>query len=357
MRDLAITLLPTLSRLRYLIQAAMLVLMVWGSVVFGHYAADKISTTLPALSCAYDTQNGAYCILIPLQHQMDHRIGMALVKSQQITREVIFPTLIALASFLAFYFVLGKAFCAWVCPLGTIQEWINKLGRRFGRPQHQLSAQTGRRARPVKWLVLLGLVFLIPVLAGAGAAPNSLGNPYCDVCPSRIVTTLLTANTDELALKTQSSTSMALSGFADILTGFILVAALAMRQPFCRICPMLAMNAIFRHTSLTRLVKAKNEKCEKCGICTKACPMDIPEIHHESGRKAFTEDCTLCGRCAEYCPDDGIIRIKFGPWSVFSSRREYYKKRLKMETPEGSIKPVKFIPRTKKAASGVGDVG
>ena len=85
--------------------------------------------------------------------------------------------------------------------------------------------------------------------------------------------------------------------------------------------------------------------------------MDIPEIHHESGRKAFTEDCTLCGRCAEYCPDDGIIRIKFGPWSVFSSRREYYKKRLKMEAPEGSIKPVKFIPRTKKAASGVGDAG
>ena len=92
--------------------------------------------------------------------------------------------------------------------------------------------------------MLLSLVFLIPVLAGAGAVPNSLGNPYCDVCPSRIVTTLLTANTDELALKTQSSTSMALSGFADILTGFILVAALAMRQPFCRICPMLAMNAV-----------------------------------------------------------------------------------------------------------------
>jgi formate hydrogenlyase subunit 6/NADH:ubiquinone oxidoreductase subunit I len=353
MRNAIAALVPTLSRFRYLVQVVMLFLSVWGSVVVGHYTAEKISTTLPALSCAYAKQHGSYCVLIPLQHQMHHRVGEALVKAQQITRDVIFPTLIALATFLAFYFVLGKAFCAWVCPLGTVQEWINKLGRRLGRPQHQLESGTGRRARPIKWVILLALVFLVPILAGAGVAPHSLGNPYCDVCPSRIVTTLLSANTEELALKTQDGVSMALSGFADILVGFMLIAALAMRQPFCRICPMLAMNAIFRHVSLTRLVKGKNEKCEKCGICTKACPMDIPEIHHEAGRKAFNEDCTLCGRCAEYCPDDGVIRIQFGPWALFSSSREYYKKRLKMETPEGIWKPVKFV----RKAGATGNAG
>ncbi len=338
---------PTLSRFRLWVQLVMFFLTVWGSVVVGHYAADKISTSLPALSCAYDKQHGSYCVLIPLQHQMHHRVGEALVKAQQITLQVVMPAMIAMGGFLAFYFVLGKAFCAWVCPLGTLQELINKLGRRFDRPQHQLTAVSARRARPVKWLILLGLVFLVPILAGAGVAPHSAGNPYCDICPSRIVTTLLSANVDELALKTQDPVSMGLSAFADVLVGFMLVAGLAMRQPFCRICPMLAMNAVFRHTSLTRLVKIENEKCDKCGICTKACPMDIPEIHHESGRKAFNEDCTLCGRCAEYCPDDGIIKIKFGPWAVFSSSRDYYKKRLKMETPEGMPKPIKFVTRAK----------
>lgn len=342
----AISLVPTLSRFRTLIQIVTLFLTVWGSVVVGHYMANKISTALPALSCAYDKQNGGFCILVPLQHQMHHRIGESLVKAQKIAQEVLLPTLISMGTFLAFFFVLGKAFCGWVCPLGTVQEWINKLGRRLGRPQHQLEEKTTHRVRPIKWLLLLGLVFLIPILAGGGVVNHSLGNPYCDICPSRIVTTLLTADTEELALKTQDGFSMALSGIADILTGFVLVAALAMRQPFCRICPMLAMNAMFRHASLTRLVKVKSDKCEKCGICTKACPMDIAEIHHESGRKAFNEDCTLCGRCAEFCPDDGVIRIKFGPWTVFSSGREYYKKRLKMETPEGNPKPIKFARKS-----------
>lgn len=74
--------------------------------------------------------------------------------------------------------------------------------------------------------------------------------------------------------------------------------------------------------------------------------MDIPEIARESGRRAFNEDCTLCGRCAEYCPQDGVIRLKWGPFALFSSRRDYYKDRLKAELPDGTVKPVKLAKRT-----------
>jgi formate hydrogenlyase subunit 6/NADH:ubiquinone oxidoreductase subunit I len=64
--------------------------------------------------------------------------------------------------------------------------------------------------------------------------------------------------------------------------------------------------------------------------------MDIPEIWKEHGPKAFNEDCTLCGRCAEYCPQDSVISIKTGPVTVFKSSRDYYKKRVKQEKPDGS---------------------
>jgi ferredoxin len=73
--------------------------------------------------------------------------------------------------------------------------------------------------------------------------------------------------------------------------------------------------------------------------------MDIPEIWHESGNKAFSEDCTLCGRCAEYCPDDGIIQLKFGPASLFASSRAYYKARVKEESPQGGSKVVRWFSR------------
>ena len=350
MRDLALRLLPTLTRFRIVVQLLTFLLSVYGALLVGHYAAEKISTALPALSCAYDNLNGGYCVLVPLQHQMDHRVGAALARAQQVTAQILVPLFVTLTTFLLFFFILGKAFCAWVCPLGTVQEWLYRLGRRLGFASRSVPAGAVGRLRPVKWLVLIGLVFALPLLVGLGYAPHSAGNPYCDICPSRIVTTLLTGNTEELALKVGDGVGLALGIVGNLLAGFVSAAALAVRQPFCRICPMLAMNAVFRHASLLRLVKSENRKCDKCGICTRACPMDIPEIHHRHGRKAFNEDCTLCGRCAEFCPDDGVIRLKLGPLALFSSSREYYKKRLKTETPEGETKPVRLHRR--EAAGG-----
>lgn len=344
----------SLGRVRLSVQLLMLLLTVWGANLVGYYAAEKISTALPALSCAYDTQNGGYCALVPLQHQLDHQVGAALARAQQVALQTFLPLLIILGSFLLAYLLLGKAFCAWVCPLGTVQEWLYRLGRKLGLARRTVAPTRLRWLRPVKWLVLLGLVFALPLAAGLGVAPHSAGNPYCDVCPSRIVTTLLTGQTDELALKVGGDTlGLTLSLMGNTVAGFVLLASLAVRQPFCRVCPMLAMNALARHVSLLRLDKREHSKCAQCGICSRACPMDIPEIHHQHGRRAFTEDCTLCGRCAEYCPDDQIIRVRVGSLAAFSSSRDYYKRQVKRETPDGERKVIR-IARAKPADSGHG---
>ena len=338
-------LFPTLARVRFVVQLLMLLLLVYGSAIVGHYAAEKISGELPALSCAYDQQNAGYCILIPTQHQIHHRIGQGIVMAQKVTFGVFVPLIMTVLTFFAFFFVLGKMFCGWVCPLGTLQEWIGKIGRRFGiglRRFEKGDLGDVKRVRPVKWVLLLGLVFLLPLLAGLGVAPHSLGNPYCDICPSRIATTLLTGNTEQLAVSTDDNIGFTLNAIADLLIGFTLVGALAVRQPFCRICPLLSFNALFQRLSPMRLVKTKHAACDKCSICTESCPMDIKEISEQSGRKAYHEDCTLCGRCAEYCPQDGVITLKWGPFKLFSSSREYYKNKVKRELPDGTVKPVKI---------------
>lgn len=350
------TLFPTLARVRFAVQAAMLFLTVYGSVIVGTYLADKISNALPALSCAYDQMNGGYCVLVPTQHIIHHRIGEALIRAQQLTFAIVLPLIMTFLSFFAFFFVLGKAFCGWVCPLGTLQEWLGKLGRRLGVGLRRIKpGDLGdvKRIRPVKWLLLLGLVFLLPLLTGLGVTPHSLGNPFCDICPSRVATTLLTGNTEQLALHLSDAVSFSLGAIANALIGFTLVGALALRQPFCRICPLLAFNALFQRLSPMRLVKPTREKCGTCHICTEACPMDIPEISQQAGRKAYNEDCTLCGRCAEYCPQDNVIQLKWGPFALFSSRREYYKKRVKGELPDGTIKPVKIVKSVSTAAADV----
>ncbi|MGB4967499.1 MAG: 4Fe-4S binding protein, partial [Candidatus Saccharimonadales bacterium] len=156
----------SLSRLRLGVQLLMLALTVWGGALVGHYAAEKISNALPSLSCAYDQSNGAYCVLIPLQHQMHHRVGELIQQTGKFTLSLLLPLVFTVAAFYAFYFFIGKAFCGWICPLGTVQEGLYRLGRLLRRPFRHLSERAARRLRPLKWLVLLVLVLGLPLAAG-----------------------------------------------------------------------------------------------------------------------------------------------------------------------------------------------
>ncbi len=342
-------LFPTLGRARFTVQILMLFVTVYGGALLGSYTVDRISQSLPALSCAYDKMTGDHCILIVNQHLLHHRVGEALVKAKQVTFKVFIPVVISVGVFFMFFFFLNKMFCGWVCPMGTVQELLFRIGRRVGRPLNRFTPANVGRVRPVKWLMLLVLVLGVPLLAGMGVTPNEAGDPFCQVCPSRLATTLLTADTEQIAVRTSTTVNFALGALGNAMFGFIIIAALAARQPFCRICPLLSWNALFQKLSPMRLVKKDaHEKCAKCGVCEKACPMDIHEIGAEFGKKAFHEDCTLCGRCVEYCPDDDVIQIKFFGFRLFGSSREYYKNRVKLESPEGMPKK-RTIPILAKA--------
>lgn len=341
---------PTLGRFRLGVQLFMLWLMVYGSSVVGYYAAEKLSGALPALSCAYDKKGAAYCVLIPTQHILHHRIGEAIARGQEVALGMFLPLIFTIVSFFVFFVLLNKMFCGWICPLGTVQELINKLGRLFKLNMRSLSEQGTAKIRPVKWMILLVLVLALPLAAGLGVTPHVTGDAFCQVCPSRLATTLLTGDAEQVAIKTGGWLDFAFGAVANTLFGFVLIGALAVKQPFCRICPLLAFNAFFQRLSPMRLVKKQHDRCEKCGICHKACPMDIHEIWQEHGKKAFHEDCTLCGRCAEFCPDDGVISIRFGPLPLFKSARNYYKKRVKQESPQGEYKTIQWHSRKGKKA-------
>ncbi|MDJ0808123.1 MAG: 4Fe-4S binding protein [Gammaproteobacteria bacterium] len=320
--------LKNLSVIRKLVQIATFSFFVYGGLVTGYYLEDKISRSLPALSCAYDHQGSDYCTLIPIQHQMHHRLGTALADGGNLLMGVM-PTLITLGIFLVLFMLLSKAFCGWICPLGTFQEFMHMLGQKLGLQRREsLEHTTVKKVRPVKWFVLVLLVFGFPVLAGMGMVNHDLGNPFCNICPSRILTTLAVGDTTQLHVDTASTTTIVLSLLAVFLFGLMTALALTLRQPFCRVCPMLALHAVFRKLGLLRLVKNATPRCEKCGICADACPMDIKEIHTDMQRHNVTfEDCTLCGRCVEFCPDKDVLQLKYTKFPVFSADPQYFKAR------------------------------
>ncbi|WP_428605194.1 4Fe-4S binding protein [Sedimenticola sp.] len=325
--------LKNLSLLRKLVQLSAFLLLVYGSGLGAYYLADKISGALPALSCAYDLNGSDICTLIPFQHQMDHRLGPVISEGGDVLKALL-PTLITLGTFLVFFVVLNKAFCGWICPLGTFQELIKLIGQKLGLQRiESVDPRLVQKMRPVKWAVLGLLVFGFPLLTGLGYLNHDLGDPFCKICPSRILTTLANGDASELVVDTASTTTIIFSLIADFLFGLMLALALTVRQPFCRICPMLALHAVFRKVGLLRLVKQASPRCGKCGLCAKACPMDIKEIHTEMVKQDVTfEDCTLCGRCVEFCPDKDVLKLKYATFPLFSADPRYFKVRKKAQT-------------------------
>ena len=322
----------TLTWFRRVVQLFSFVVLVYGSLFLTtFYTEDKFTQALPALSCAYDKQSADFCALIPLQHQMDHRVA-GLFTGDIDAMQALLPTAITLGTFLILIVILNKAFCGWMCPLGFFQEMVHALGDKLGIKRfYTLEGGTLKKVRPVKWLMLALLVFIFPLLTGLGFLGHELGSPFCSICPSRILTTLAVGDSSQVYVDNSTTGYMILSIIADLLFGLMVAMALTIKQPFCRICPMLALQSVFKKVGLLRLVKNGSERCEGCGHCAKVCPMDIIEIqeHHDQPTNITYADCTLCGQCVEFCPDDNVMQLSYAGVPLFSSSKEYFKKRTK----------------------------
>jgi len=56
----------------------------------------------------------------------------------------------------------GPVFCGWVCPLGTFQEWIAKIGKKIfkKRYNHFIPSKIDNILRYLRYLVLIWVVFM-----------------------------------------------------------------------------------------------------------------------------------------------------------------------------------------------------
>ena len=262
--------LLTLTALRRVVQLTAFFFFVYGAVVFStFYTDDKLTQALPALSCAYDQSGGDYCALIPLQHQMDHRVSTIFTQHAGML-EALIGTLITVATVAVLVLLLNKAFCGWLCPLGFFQETVGMIGTKLGFKQlGSLSPESVRKIRPIKWLIFLFLVLVFALLTGIGLLGHEWGAPYCSICPSRIMTTVMTGDMSQVYLSQANTGYFILSMIADLLFGLMIALALFVRQPFCRICPILPMQTLFKKIGLLRLVKNGSSSCTSCGNCVK----------------------------------------------------------------------------------------
>ena len=110
-----------------------------------------------------------------------------------------------------------------------------------------------------------------------------------------------------------------------LFVGLVLAASFKVRRFWCRFCPtgisIAAANRFkrFKWMPLLRLSK-KGEKCTKCGICKRVCPVQVTEVYEMKTGAMDTSMCMLCLRCVEMCPEKDCLSLGIAGQRICSSR-------------------------------------
>ncbi|MDR3090263.1 MAG: 4Fe-4S binding protein [Desulfobulbaceae bacterium] len=299
-----------ISSCRRAVQHLAFILFTYGGRFGLHFG-----NALPCFSCPYVTGCGGHCYLMALQSnwwglQMPLATMMSGLGLQALLLFALFALLVAL---------LGKSWCGWLCPFGLLQDWLTMLRQRLGVPEAQISQAMRDRLRSIKYLLLVYMLALPPLIASAGLH-SDFSLPFCQICPAKPLMPLFTFETAHLAINSANAITQTFSILSVAIAALMLVGMFFKERFFCLFCPMLAIIHIFQKIIPLRL-KKNPALCLACGNCARACPMTIRRVH-EDRADVQDEDCLLCLNCLESCPSDTTLRLDlFGKTLVSSKRR------------------------------------
>jgi polyferredoxin len=235
--------------------------------------------------------------------------------------------LVAFLTFALWFVFLNKAWCGYACPLGTIQDWITSIRTKLGVRYSRYSEEQFKKLKVIKY-VLLALTVLIPLGIGGALLPHSIGTPFCDICPGRMIIPLFSGDTSQLTIDFSTQSSMILTALGMLITGLFFVGAFVKKRFFCFFCPMSALLYLFSKPAMLNL-KKDGDKCTRCGDCYRVCDMEIKEIADDVEQtRIMQDDCIMCLKCVAACPEEGVLKATFVGLPVFESTEEGFIKRM-----------------------------
>ncbi|MDD5405578.1 MAG: 4Fe-4S binding protein [Sulfurovaceae bacterium] len=312
-----------LTRFRFWFQ-----IIAFALIVYGGYVSLDLGDKLPTFACVFNGEGtGGKCYVGELQHNLKQPfetfIGFAG-----------YTFLISLIMFMVWFWVLNKSWCGFVCPLGTMQDWLTALREKLKIRFSEYSWASRGNIKIIKYILLI-LLLIIPVMIsnsilGLPKLPNGLSMPFCDICPGRMLIPAFTGNFNQFYIDFSSKTDLVMTTLGMIIVGLFLVGSFIKKRFFCYFCPMAALQYIFSKPALLKLYK-DGAKCTRCGDCYRACDMDILEIADDvKSKNLVTEDCILCLKCIAACPEDGCLEANFIGITIFESTKEGFILRMAM---------------------------
>ncbi len=197
--------------------------------------------------------------------------------------------------FTAMAFLLRKAFCAWICPIGFLAEVLARLGRRlFGRN----FLLPGWLDLPLRGLKYLLLGFFVSVIArmSAEVLHGFIEAPYNRVSDVKMY--YFFAH---------------LSSTAGVVLLVLALASVLVQGFWCRyLCPYGAWLGLFSLVSPVR-IQRDSTACIDCGLCDQACMARLPISRR---RRIVSAECTGCLDCVATCPVSTSLRVAGGRWRL-----------------------------------------
>lgn len=206
------------------------------------------------------------------------------------------------AGFIIFAAVLGvslalkKGFCGWICPVGTVSQYVWMAGEKlFGR-NFRITGFTDVALRSLKYVLLALFVLAIGVMPMWSMAMFFIGDYY------------KTADVRMLKFFTEMTT----------LTMWVLIGlgvlSLLYKNFWCRyLCPYGALAGLLSRLSPVK-VRRNEDQCVHCHACTAHCPAQIDVEQQVLVKSA---ECIGCMTCVSRCRAAGALDVAFGTKQKF----------------------------------------
>lgn len=222
---------------------------------------------------------------------------------------------------------LGRFFCGWICPMGTLQHWVGSMPSEAKRGKQRIESNRYKRWQTIKYVVLLaGLV-----AACLGSAVLGWLDPFSLLVRSFGLSLLPALNVAMHALLTplEHSHAAVLRTIGETIHSILQMTVLDLRQPhfaqglvlgilfiailaaslritrlWCRsICPLGALLGAISRWSILGLHKDP-DACDKCNRCLLNCQGGDDPI---GGAPWHKSECLMCMNCVGSCPHNSLV--------------------------------------------------
>ncbi|MFA6938596.1 MAG: 4Fe-4S binding protein [Treponema sp.] len=190
---------------------------------------------------------------------------------------------------------LGRAVCAFLCPVGFVQELLYKIPTKKV-PKTKTLLNISRGASLAKYVILVLMCVVAPLII---YFRDGIGSPvFCSwICPAGTVSAgwFLTLTNEYLR-----NAIGFLFNWKSVVAIVLIICSIFIFRPFCKyICPLGAIYSLFNKVAIFG-IKVDETKCCHCNACTFSCKMNALKINDR--------ECIRCGECFDKCLFHAITR-------------------------------------------------